>query len=126
MAEAVFNRLAAGRGVAESAGTVPGEGAQPSVVEVMREMDIDVSAHRSRMITDEQVARADRIITMGCSVEGCPVTFLPAEDWGLPDPKGQPIEAVRAVRDVVIGKVRDLLAEMGIPADDAALGSGAR
>ena len=60
------------------------------------------------------VARADQVITMGCSItEECPAVFVPSEDWGLDDPAGRPIEEVRAIRDEVERRVRQLLAEIG-------------
>src|SRR5947208_1967827 len=97
MAEALFNRAAGGRAEAVSAGTVPGGAPHPIVVEAMREVGLDVASHRGRLVTDELVASADRVITMGCAVdeEACPaIRYRAVEDWGLPDPKDRPLERV--------------------------------
>ena len=116
MAEVFYKALAAGRGEARSAGTIPGGPPHPEVVEAMGEVGIDVSGHRGRLLTDEMVRGADRVITMGCSVDeaACPaILYADVEDWGLPDPKGQPIERVREIRDEVRRRVDVLLATLG-------------
>jgi protein-tyrosine-phosphatase len=120
MAEAFFNHLAVERGLplrAESAGTSPGSGVNPVAVEAMAEVDIDMSAHRPKRLTAGLAARADRIITMGCGVEAdmCPAGTYLSEDWGLPDPHGQGLEAVREVRDAVRARVETLLDALGGP-----------
>lgn len=112
MAEALFNALADGQAEAKSAGTVPGGAPHPAVVEAMREVGVDVSGHLGRLLTDEMVRSADRVITMGCAVdeETCPaVLYADVEDWGLPDPKGQPIERVREIREEIRRRVELLL-----------------
>jgi protein-tyrosine-phosphatase len=112
MAETLYNRLAAGRGWATSAGTVPGGTPHPVVVQVMLEVGIDVASHASVMLTDEMVRAADRVITMGCAVDdaACPaILYADVQDWGLPDPKGQPIERVREIRDEIEQRVKALL-----------------
>ena len=112
MAEALFNELAAGRAQASSAGTIPGGAPHPVVVEAMREVGLDVAGHRGRLLTDDMVRSADRVITMGCAVDeqACPaVRYANVEDWGLPDPKGQPIERVREIRDEIRRRVEVLL-----------------
>ena len=111
MAEAFANATGGVRAL--SAGTVPGGAPHPEVVTAMAEVGIDVSGHRGRLIDDELVRSADRVITMGCAVDekACPAIFLKdVEDWGLPDPKGQPVEQVRAIRDEVRRRVEALLA----------------
>ncbi len=112
MAEAFFNRMAQGIAEAVSAGTVPQEKPHPEVVETMKEVGIDVSSHKGRLLTDELVRTSDRVITMGCAVDeqACPaILYADVEDWGLPDPKGQPPEAVREIRDEVAKRVESLL-----------------
>lgn len=111
MAEALLNRMAEGRAAAESAGTEPGEAVNPNAVKAMSELGIDISGARPKVITQEMVDRADRVITMGCSVEeSCPALFLPnVEDWGLEDPAGKPLEKVREIRDEISRRVRALL-----------------
>ena len=117
MAEELFRRAAAGRAESASAGTEPGDAPHPEVVAAMSEVGIDVAGHRGRMVTDEMVANADRVITMGCAVdqEACPaIRYRDVEDWGLPDPKGRGVEQARAVRDEIDRRVRDLLRELGV------------
>ena len=116
MAEAFAKKLGDGRLEVFSAGTEPGSGLNPAAVAAMREIGIDMSSHYPKMITLEMVEGADKIITMGCGVDAssCPAAFLPTEDWGLEDPKDQPIEKVREIRDQIKEKVQSMLAELGI------------
>ncbi|MBI4338147.1 MAG: arsenate reductase ArsC [Chloroflexi bacterium] len=115
MAEAFLKHLAQGAIECESAGTIPSERLNLVVAQAMRERGIDVSLNRPRLLTQDMVDRADRVITMGCSIEeACPAGFVPAEDWGLEDPEGKPIEEVRRIRDQVEEKVKLLLAELKI------------
>lgn len=112
MAKAFFNAMAGGRGVAESAGTIPAEQVNPVVVDAMKEVGLDVSDSKPRLLTQEMLEGVDRVITMGCSVEeACPLVFVPAEDWGLEDPAGKPIEVVRRIRDEIRERVAKLLEE---------------
>ncbi len=105
MAEA-YLRLYAGKSVeVASAGTIPAEKPEPVVVQAMAEDGIDISAARPKVLDPAIVERADRIITMGCDVQGVPRID---EDWGLPDPKGQSIERVREIRDLAKAKAREL------------------
>ena len=90
MAEAFFNQAAGGKARAISAGTKPASAVDPKTVEVMREVGIDISAARPKALTMEMLDQADRVVTMGCGVEGvCPASFVETEDWQLEDPKGQ-------------------------------------
>ncbi len=114
MAEALLNHYAQGKAQAISAGTQPGTQVNPVAVQAMRELGLDISEKRPKLLTDEMIAAADRIITMGCAVdaEACPAIFFKAvEDWGLEDPYDKPIEQVRLIRDEIAGRVRELLAE---------------
>jgi len=112
MAAAFFNRLAdPARADAVSAGTQPGERLHPAVVEAMNEVGIDLSAHTPRRLTDDMTSAADLLVTMGCG-DACPyVPGLTTVDWPLQDPKGQPIEVVRRIRDDVRERVRALVHE---------------
>ncbi len=92
-----------------SAGTIAAEVPDPGVVAVMAEDGIDISAARPKLLDPSKVAHADRIITMGCDVEGVPRID---DDWGLPDPKGQPPERVREIRNEVKRKARRLADEL--------------
>lgn len=114
MAAAFFNRLAdPARATALSAGTQPGRHVHPEVVEVMREVGIDVAGARPRLLTAELARDAALLVTMGCG-DQCPyVPGLQVEDWPLEDPKGQPLPRVRAVRDEVRRRVERLLAARG-------------
>jgi arsenate reductase len=111
MAAALFNRHAGGRAVAYSAGTRPADRVHPEVVEVMREVGLDLSAAKPRQLTPDLAEGALQVITMGCADE-CPVVNAPIEDWGLADPAGQPLAAVRAIRDDIDSRVRSLLAKL--------------
>ena len=112
MAEAFFNAHAPQGQHAISAGTQPTERVNPTVIMVMAEIGIDMSAHIPKLATPELVAASARIITMGCGVqESCPLYLGMKidEDWGLDDPAGQGIEAVRPIRDAIQEHVKDLL-----------------
>jgi arsenate reductase len=113
MAEAFFNRAVKGRAKGLSAGTRPSEKVNPVVVEAMREVGIDIGRRKPKMLTFEMLECADRVITMGCSVEkACPASAVPTEDWGLDDPEGKPIEQVRQIRDEIKAKVERLVGEV--------------
>lgn len=115
MAKAIFNRLAAAQGFnlrAECAGTEPATHVHENVVAVMREEGIDLAGERPKLLTNEMVEQARRVITMGCAVDSaaCPAIFFKnVEDWGLADPAGQPAEAVRAIRETISRKTKGLL-----------------
>ncbi len=80
----------------------------------MREVGIDISRQKPKMLTIEMVEGVERVITMGCGVEGvCPASFVPTEDWQLEDPEGKPIERVRQIRDEVKARVEGLIKELG-------------
>lgn len=117
MAEAFANELGAGRIIAESAGTRPADALDPTVVQAMEEIGYDMSGHHPKMMTLDMVNSAARLVTMGCGVdtEGvCPASFIPTEDWGLEDPKGQPIEKVREIRDHIRARVKKLIEDMTV------------
>ena len=110
MAEAFFNQAAGGKARAISAGTKPAAAVDPRTVEVMREVGIDMSTAKPKALTMEMLDQADRVVTMGCGVEGvCPASFVETEDWQLEDPKGKPIEDVRRIRDEIRTRVLRLL-----------------
>jgi len=113
MAAALLNQLAGpGRARAISAGTQPADHVHPVVAEVMREAGLDLGGVRPQLLTPQLAAGVDLLITMGCG-EVCPlVPGLRREDWPLPDPKGQPIERVREIRDEIRGRVQLLLASL--------------
>jgi arsenate reductase len=110
MAAAFFNALAdptKARGV--SAGTQPGSKVHSEVVDAMREVGIDLSRERPTRLTDALASQAHILVTMGCG-EACPfVPGLRRLDWQLEDPKGQPIEKVRVIRDDIRRQVEQLI-----------------
>jgi arsenate reductase (thioredoxin) len=105
MAQAFYER---GGGLARSAGTQPETEVHPEVVEVMRELDIDLEGRRPHRLADEDVEWADLVVTMGCG-DACPV--LPGKrylDWDLQDPAGLPVDVVRQIRDRIAKLVSEL------------------
>jgi arsenate reductase len=115
MAAALWNALGdPTRTRAISAGTQPGERVHPEVAAALAELGIDLSQVKPQKLTEKLLAEVTLLITMGCG-EACPVApGLLRKDWPLPDPKGQPIETVRAIRDDIEARVRALLAEEGL------------
>src|SRR4051794_35752676 len=116
MSQALFERAAEGRHRALSAGSEarPDDGAHPEVVEAMRELGIDVGAQRAQPLTAALAEQADAVVTMGCG-DACPV--IPGKpqlrlDWDLADPKDRPLEEVRATRDDIARRVRELVADL--------------
>ena len=112
MSAALFERAAAGRHRALSAGTTPGDRVHPEVVEVMRELGIDLADRTPQLLTDELAEQADVVVTMGCG-DACP--YIPGKrylDWDLTDPKGLPIDQVRAIRDDIAERVEHLVIEL--------------
>ena len=115
MAAAWFNALAdPTRARAISAGTQPGDRIHPEVEAVMHEVGIDLRGVRPQFLSEALARQSTLLVTMGCG-EACPhVPGLRREDWPLPDPKGQPIEAVRAIREQIRTRVEGLLKSAGL------------
>jgi protein-tyrosine-phosphatase len=112
MSQALFERAGGEAHTAVSAGTTPAEHVHPEVVEVMRELGIDLSGRRPQLFTRELAEQADLIVTMGCGDE-CP--YIPGKrylDWDLPDPAGRPIARVRATRDEIERRTAGLVREL--------------
>ncbi len=112
ISEALFQRAAEGRHESRSAGTTPGARVHPEVVEAMNELGIDLSERIPHKLSQGDAEWADVVVTMGCGDE-CP--YIPGKrylDWDLPDPKGQPLDVVRATRDEIERRVRALVAEL--------------
>ena len=113
---AAFFRAAADEAKATgiSAGTEPGERVHPVVVEAMLEVGIDLRGIVPLKLTDAMAESAAMLVTMGCG-EACPyVAGLRREDWPLEDPKGKPMDVVRAIRDDVRRRVEDLVKREGV------------
>ncbi len=109
MAEAFLRRFVGDDVEVTSAGTAAADGPDPGVVASMAEMNMDISGARPKLIDPAVLARADRIISMGCDVEGVPRVDA---DWGLADPKGKSPERVRQIRDLVCTKAGELAKEL--------------
>jgi len=109
MSEALFAQAAGGRHEARSAGTTPADRIHPEVVEAMAELDVDLADRTPRRLADADAEWADVVVTMGCG-DACP--YIPGKrylDWDLPDPKGRPVEEVRATRDDIAARVEALV-----------------
>jgi arsenate reductase (thioredoxin) len=116
MALGYFTHLAGDNGVAWSGGSEPGHEVNPSAIEAMAEVGVDISGEYPKPWTDEIVQAADVVVTMGCG-DACPV--FPGkryDNWELPDPAGQSVDAVRPIRDDIEQRVRRLLTELNIKA----------
>ncbi|MFB6960176.1 arsenate reductase ArsC [Streptomyces sp. NPDC056309] len=116
MGAAFLTHLAGDRVEVRSAGSAPADAVNPAVVEAMKEVGVDISAQKPKVLTTEAVRSSDVVITMGCG-DACPV--FPGKrylDWQLEDPAGQGVAAVRPIRDAIEQRVRELLGELGIPA----------
>jgi arsenate reductase len=114
MAAAFFNEMAnPSTARAISAGTRPADRVHPEVIDAMREVGVDLSGANPQLLTMELAAGADLLITMGCGDECSVVPWLRRDDWPISDPKNQPAERVREIRDDVRGRVSKLLAKMG-------------
>jgi arsenate reductase len=111
MSEALFELAAYDRHSARSAGTEPAEHVHPVVVDVMRELDIDLADRTPQLLTRELAEDADVVVTMGCG-DACPyIAGKRYIDWDLPDPAGQPIDTVRAIREDIARRVQELVEE---------------
>jgi arsenate reductase len=114
MAAGLFNLLAdPTRARAISAGTEPVTRVHPEVVSAMREVGVDLTGVRPRLLTPALARTARILVTMGCG-EACPIVpGIERHDWPLPDPKGLPLPAVRAIRDDIELQIKSLLSAHG-------------
>ncbi|MBI5252871.1 MAG: arsenate reductase ArsC [Euryarchaeota archaeon] len=115
MAEAIFNKIA-GKKEAQSAGTQPADKVSSKAIAVMREIGIDISMRKPKLLTREMVEKTEKIITMGClDSASCPLFLLEdkskLEDWKIEDPRDKPIEKVREIRDEIKRRVEGLAGE---------------
>jgi protein-tyrosine-phosphatase len=111
MAEAFFNRMAEGKARAISAGSQPADAVNPVVAEAMREVGIDISKNKPKLLTFDMMKGIDKAITMGCE-NSCPYTTVETADWGLEDPKDKSIKEVRKIRDEIERRVKILVKEI--------------
>ncbi len=122
IAEAFLNEMAAGRYLGISAGSQPAERVNPGAVKVVAELGIDISGRRPKRLAAEMVERADVVVIMGCGEEVCPVVPKVIQDWRLEDPEGQPLEAIRRIRDQIKRRVEQLIEAL----DSGAVGTDPR
>ena len=112
MAERLLVRESSGRHAARSAGSMPGKAAHPQVLAALAEIGIDASDHVPRKLDDEAIAWSD-VVVATCD-DACPI--VPGKRyvaWQIPDPKNEPIERVREIRDDIAGRVHELVADLG-------------
>lgn len=112
MAEAFFNKLSEGRHRGISAGSNPSPQVNPVAVEVMKEVNIDISGNDPKKLSKEMVLEADLAITMGCGEDACPVVPNELRDWDLEDPHGKAIDEVRVIRDEIRRRIVALIDEL--------------
>ena len=122
MSAALFERAADGRHQALSAGSVadPDGRVHQQVIDVMRELDVDLAGRHPQLLTRELAEQADVVVTMGCG-DACP--YIPGKryiEWDLEDPEGRPLDEVRATRDDIAQRVEGLVAELDAAARQTA------
>ena len=118
MAAGFLRELSGGRVTVLSAGSLPADQINPTAIEAMGELGIDIAGEQPKVLTVDAVRESDVVITMGCG-DVCPI--FPGkryEDWELDDPAGQGIEAVRPIRDDIKSRIEALLGEL-LPAGGA-------
>lgn len=114
MAMGFFKHLAGDRATVYSGGSEPADEINPAAVAAMAEKGIDIAAEQPKPWTMDILEAVDVVVTMGCG-DSCPV--LPGrryEDWVLPDPAGQTLDAIRPIRDQIERRVQTLLAQLGV------------
>ena len=114
IAEAFFRKYAPRGYMTVSGGTRPAGEINPIAIRVMKEIGIDISKQKSKVITEDMIRNADIRVNMGCmDKEACPTLFIhDLIEWGIEDPKGKPIEKVREIRDEIEQRVRQLAADL--------------
>jgi len=125
MAAGFLRALSGGAVEVRSAGSMPADQINPTAVEAMLEVGIDIRTEQPKVLTTDAVQASDAVITMGCG-DVCPV--FPGkryEDWALEDPAGQGIESVRPIRDEIRGRVLGLMSQLGVQPIELAAPAGA-
>ena len=114
IAAALFNQAAHGRASAESAGTQPDDQVNDRTVRVLREVGIEVADLKPGRVSRTQIARADRVVSLGCPLppDLAAAASAKIEEWPMPDTTGAPVEAVREVRDLIAARIARLLGEL--------------
>ena len=114
MAEGFFRKIAPDGYQGISAGTKPANQINPLAIQVMNEIIMDISQHKSKLISSKMIKNSDIVVNMGCmDKESCPALFVEEiDDWGIQDPKEKPIDQVRKIRDSIETKVNKLVSEL--------------
>ena len=114
MAEGFFRKFALPEFLPQSAGTKPTNEINPLAVQVMKEIGIDITRQKPKVLSDEMIKKSTKVVNMGCmDKESCPALFVNnVIDWNIPDPKGKSIEQVRKIRDEIEIKVKELVASL--------------
>ena len=114
IAEGFFKKLAPSDYDGISAGTIPVSEINPLAIKAMKEVDIDISDNKSKLVTNEMIEESDSVVNMGCmDKESCPALFVEEiDDWDIEDPKGKSIEDVRRIRDSIELKVKELVSNL--------------
>ena len=114
MAEGFFRKIAPDAYQGISAGTKPVSEINPLAIQAMKEVDIDISDNKSKLVTNEMIEESDSVVNMGCmDKESCPALFVEdVADWDIEDPKGKSIEDIRRIRDSIEIKVKELVSEL--------------
>ena len=109
MAEAFLKKYAP-HCMVSSAGTQPAEKPNDTVVQAMREINIDITAKKPQRLTDDMIDGSSHIVNMGCmDAESCPALFVnDVTEWSIPDPRGKSLDEVRKIRDIIKGNVKDM------------------
>src|SRR5215207_10768784 len=116
MAEGFFRKYSPEGYEPVSAGTKPVSEINPSAIQVMNELGIDISKQKSKDLTEDMIRNSDKIINMGCMEKDfCPTLFIPKViEWGIEDPKSKPIEKVREIRDEIERRIKELAADISV------------
>jgi|SRR5207302_6007921 len=114
MAEGFFRKLGPPEFLSQSGGTKPTREINPLAVQVMKEVGIDITGQKPKVLSDEMIKKSAKVVNMGCmDKESCPALFVNnVTDWNIADPKGKQIEQVRKIRDEIETKVRELVASL--------------
>ena len=114
IAEGFFKKLAPSEYEGISAGTIPVSEINPLAIKAMKEVDIDISDNKSKLVTNEMIEESDSVVNMGCmDKESCPALFVEEiDDWDVEDPKGKSIEDVRRIRASIELKVMELVSNL--------------
>ena len=114
MAEGFFRKYAPKEYVPLSAGTTPTEKINPLAIQAMKEIGIDITEQKPKVLTDEMIRKSSKIVNMGCmDRQSCPALFVNNMiEWSIPDPKNKPIDEVRKIREEIEIRIMELVATL--------------